>query len=81
MVYILALFGLFGQLFKKFGNVFQIIWSPWSCPCLKMSSANSSLDKLCTYEKMCLVNTNVCRKKGLLLSFVYKFGKVACRHC
>jgi hypothetical protein len=24
---------------------------------------------------------NVCREKGLLLSFVYKFGLVACRCC
>ncbi len=25
--------------------------------------------------------TNVCREKGLLLSFVYKFGRVACQCC
>jgi hypothetical protein len=31
-----------------------------------------------TYE---LAEANVCREKGLLLSFVYKFGQVACRCC
>jgi len=28
-----------------------------------------------------LIGTNVCREKGSLLSFVYKFGQVACRRC
>jgi hypothetical protein len=28
-----------------------------------------------------LADTNVSREKGLLLSFVYKFGQVACRCC
>ncbi len=27
------------------------------------------------------VSTNVCREKGSLLSFVYKFGQDACRRC
>jgi hypothetical protein len=35
----------------------------------------------CHLVKHHLADTNVSREKGLLLSFVYKFGQVACRCC
>jgi hypothetical protein len=78
-------------LIHSLGKVYLAYWSGWSVTktqsFIKLSPVHPLKLNRRTFFNIAIdlskkfVLINVCLEKGLLLSFIYKFGQVACRRC
>jgi hypothetical protein len=58
----------------------QHLKGPPLCPAPALARLFDQAEKACKGTNA-LTYSNVCREKGSLLSFVYKFGREACQCC